>query len=369
MLWRTIALLLITAFAAAWNHACGLTQNTTDLPELVVESRNHRILHILAYIREYSTLASQTDTVFLFREKTVDYMLPVDRDSKFKGWTTPRVLNARSYYRFTDSSGLDSVSDNCNHHFSWSDWVGIMPSIRLPAKLQNTESAIDTIHGKYQPAEIWQKENDRIQIQIDLLADTTNSKWSTGFSNIFNNTLDFDIIKIKLNYDNVCADSVSASDLTEYSFNIESTGRGRRMFRFNSDGEPFTVSTHAEVYVLDKEYITQKEAKKWDGLRFDKNEISIFESPNAPEFSAATLKLISRVDEIDADRIRLLSEPDRKMISSRFGLHNRNFQIGHRALSLLKQLTGITLYKSHKNFKHNWDKFRRGRIDRNQDSY
>lgn len=46
-----------------------LTQTTATLPEVVIESRQHKLLHLLAYVREYSTLTTYTDTVFLFREK------------------------------------------------------------------------------------------------------------------------------------------------------------------------------------------------------------------------------------------------------------------------------------------------------------
>lgn len=34
------------------------------------------------------------------------------------------------------------------------------------------------------------------------------------------------------------------------------------MFRFNRNDEPFFVNTFAEVYILDKEYITVKEARR-----------------------------------------------------------------------------------------------------------
>ncbi|MDE6097647.1 MAG: carboxypeptidase-like regulatory domain-containing protein, partial [Muribaculaceae bacterium] len=53
-----------------------LSENISELPEVVVESRRRRVLHVLAYVREYSTLTTYTDSVFLFREKMVDYMLP-----------------------------------------------------------------------------------------------------------------------------------------------------------------------------------------------------------------------------------------------------------------------------------------------------
>ncbi|MEF2644464.1 MAG: hypothetical protein U0M50_10470, partial [Paramuribaculum sp.] len=119
----------------------------TDLPEVVVESKAHKVLHMLGYVREYSMLATYTDTVFLFREKTVDFMLTPDKNVKFKGWVNPRVLKSRSYYRFTDSNGLDSVSDESNYHFSWSDWVGVVTSPRMPQRLRMSDFSADTVMG------------------------------------------------------------------------------------------------------------------------------------------------------------------------------------------------------------------------------
>lgn len=90
--------------------------NELSLPEVVIETQEHKFLHMLAYLREYSTLTTYTDTIFLFREKMVDFMLPHNSKSKFTGWTCPRVLKSRSYYRFTNVEGLDSVSDHRGFH-------------------------------------------------------------------------------------------------------------------------------------------------------------------------------------------------------------------------------------------------------------
>lgn len=60
-----------------------LRESKAQLSEIVVESRRHKVLHMLAYVREYSTMTSYTDTVFLFREKMVDYMLTPDGSVKF----------------------------------------------------------------------------------------------------------------------------------------------------------------------------------------------------------------------------------------------------------------------------------------------
>ena len=177
-----------------------LSENVSELPEVIVESRRNRVLHILAYVREYSTLATYTDTVFLFREKMVDYMFSTDGETKFRGWSTPRILTCKSYYRFTDENGLDSVSDASHYHFSWSDWIGLEPKVSLPNKLRNTKIVTDTLHGKYSPTEIWDRIDDRLKIEIDVLSDTASRKWVPNLSGFFRRDLEFDKFKVKYNY-------------------------------------------------------------------------------------------------------------------------------------------------------------------------
>lgn len=343
-----------------------LSEDISELPEVIVESRRERMLHVLAYVREFSTMTTYTDTVFLFREKMVDYMFPTHGKTKFKGWSTPRLLTCKSYYRFTNENGLDSVSDASPYHFSWSDWIGIDPNVKLPAKLRKTKTATDTIHGKYSPTEIWNRINDRLTIDIDVLSDTTSRKWVPNLSGFFRKNLDFDKFKVRYNYDNIIGDTVTVLDLTGYTLDIESRGRGYEMFRFNKLGEPFFVSTTAEVYVLDQELISIKEAKKWDKRNFDTNKIGFYEPLEAPALSPSVLSLIDRVNRIDKDSIRLDLQLDRRMFGNNNG--RNNYKIGRRALSLLKQATGITLYKSRKNLKNNWDRFRKNQRDRNKNS-
>ncbi len=345
------------------NDTIFLSESVSELPEMIVESSRHRVLHILAYVREYSTLSTYTDTIFLFREKMVDYMLPSDNKVKFDGWSSPRVLTCKSYYRFTNNNGLDSVSDTSQHHFTWSDWIAIPPEVSMPMRIKSSRISADTLFGKYNPTEIWRRNNDRIRIDIDVLADTISRKWVPKLAYFFRRGLDYNKFKVSFNYDNIEGNSLSGFDLDGYSFSIESKGRGREMFRFNKINEPFFVSTNAEVYILDKEYITVKEAKKWEKRDFDVDEIGIYEPMDAPQLSPAILDLVERVDLLDKHKIRLDFIPDHRLMGSNSG--RRNLRIGRRALLLLKQATGITFFKSHKNFNNNWAKFRKEQIRKN----
>ena len=71
---------------------------------------------------------------------------------------------------------------------------------------------------------------------------------------------------------------------------MESRGRGRGMFQFNRHDQPFFVTTYAEVYILDKEFISVKEAKKWDKRNFSE-EIEILEPAETPELAPSILAL------------------------------------------------------------------------------
>lgn len=341
-----------------------LQENISELDELVVESRRHRLLHMLAYVREYSTMTTYTDTVFLFREKMVDYMLAPDKKVRFKGWSTPRVLTSRSYYRFTDAYGLDSVSDAGRNHFSWSDWIGMAPVARLPLTLKSDGCVADTVMGRYSPSEIWTKRDDRIVVDVNVMADPAGRRWVPDLSGFFRRDLDFEQFRIRFNYSTVSTDSVTPLDLTGYSYTVESNGRGHDMFRFNRVNEPFFVSTYAEVYIMDREYITVKEAKKWDKLKFNAGEIAICEPVDAPELQPSVMELIYRVQNIDKGQVRLDTAPDTRLIAKHVG--DRNYRLGNRVLNLFKVMTGISAYKTRKNFKRSWNEFLSDQKQRNK---
>ena len=128
------------------------------------------------------------------------------------------------------------------------------------------------------------------------------------------------------------------------------------MFLFHRVNEPFFVSTYAEVYILDKEYITVKEAKKWERYKFTDNAVEIYEPVEAPELQPVIMALVERVNNLDTDEVRLGFDPDPNRIyekASRRGV-NRNFSIGHRMLGMLKQLTGIGEARANRKMNRDW---------------
>lgn len=339
-----------------------LRENVTELPEVVVETQRGKALHMLAYVREYSTLSTFADTVFLFREKMVDYMLPAGGKSRFKGWRRPRVLASRSYYRFTDDKGLDSVSDRCGNYFSWADWIGVVPAAEMPASLKVSEVAADTVKGKYEAAEVWSRKDSRVAIDVNVLADTAARRWAGGLVGFFHKETEFDRIQLRFNYENVAGDSVFPVDLSGYSFNVESDGRGHGMFMFNRPDESYFVSTYGEVYIIDKEYIDIKEAKKWERRQSEPGAAVIFEPPEAPPLQSPVRSLVNRVENMDHQQVRLALAPDRRLVGR--GVEKLDFVRG--AFKRLRGMLGIDNLRAKRQWNNCWKERRREMVERNR---
>ncbi|MDE6397567.1 MAG: hypothetical protein K2K84_09875, partial [Muribaculaceae bacterium] len=272
----------------------------------------------------------------------------------------PRVLSSRSYYRFTDINCLDSVSDRCSHHFSWADWVGIVPATDVPAGLRSVASGSHTDRGKYSPAVVWTKEDGQMTLDIDVLADTIGRRWVPNLGTFFRKNTDFERFRLNLNYDGVVDRLVSPVDMTGYSFYIESNGRGRGVYVFDRLNVPYSVSTYAEVYLTDKEYITSSEAKKWEKNRDKADIATIYEAPDAPELDPDILSLIARVNAVDRNEIRSNLEPNKLLKGRR--VVKLNF--GQAVLQRIKSMFGIDHLNAERKWRRSWNNFRRDRLTR-----
>lgn len=344
-----------------------MADDLSELPEVRVDGRAPKLLHILAYVREYTTLTTYTDTIFLLREKMVDYMLSDGPKVKFEGWNSPRTLTSRSFYHFSNSLGLDSVSDTNHLHFSWSDWMALPPTKDIPAPLGGKEAASYQLPGRFNPSEVWQKEADTITVAVSALDADSARLWVPTFNAFFRTHLDFESFKTSYRYTAADETRLQPVNLDRYSFHIASTGRGRDMFMFNHVDQPVFVETDTEFYVIDREYITVKEARKWEKRQFDINQVGLYVPYNVPEFSPAMQQLIARVEAIDTDALRLSAVADQKYVDPNYNPHgNKNFRLGRRALAILKNLSGITAYKTKRHNNRTWSETRRRQLDRNR---
>lgn len=295
---------------------------TYELPEVKVDTRRRPILHLTGYLREISSMSSSYDTVMLYREKWVDFMIPADKEKHFKGWMDPRILKSKSYYKFTDAWGNDSVSDRINHHFSWSDWLSLPPRVNQPKSIVRNRQISDTIMGLYSSAEVWNRDSTKLRVDVDVLADTLRGKWSPRLNGRLWRDLDFERLLLTFEYSDCDTFSVRPQNIDRMSCYIESMGRGHDMFRFKSRYDNVLyVTTYVDLVIADREYLTVKEAK-----RKEKNQLLaleeaalVLESEKIPRDSVIN-DLIARVNAIDHDSRRLGMEIDVRVGSGRLPL-------------------------------------------------
>lgn len=337
-MFRRFLYLIIAAFLPV----CAYSEMNLTLPEVVFKPTDKQVLHLIGYVREYSSLSSYSDTVFLFREKTVDFMVPGNKCKKFKGWKLPRVLASRSYYRFSNSEGLDSVSDRYAAHFSWSDWIGISGKpLALPATITLNPLGTDTLHAKYAPSLIWTRNNDNVTLEVNVTADTLNyERWTPGLTPfVERGDANFERVKLKYNFIDVTDSSVGPGNIESFSYLLESSGRGEAMRGIRPTKRACFVDTYAEVFIVEREYLPVRQAKKWLNHPPKSSEIGIITSPDAPGLDEDIIALIDRVDNIDHDATRLILRPDERLVSNR--LKPKKKTRVQRVLRKLKALMGM----------------------------
>lgn len=332
-----IATMLILPFTAS-PTAMSREREVTELPELMVESRRKPVLHLTGYLREYSALTGSGDTVFLFREKMVDFMVPGKHTSGFKGWATPRMLATRSYYRFTNSEGLDSVSSHYRGHFSWSDWVGILRRTPIPASLRQLETQSDTIFGKYSPSQIWTRYDDGMQLEINVLADTTNHRWIPGFNSMMRSDVEFDKIAVQYDFSAIGSTELLADNIDRITFMIEANGKTRDRYRLGNRTIPSYMDTYAEIYITGREYLSVKEARRLEKHPPRGDDMPFFYPVDAPDLPNGIRSLVARVDGIDYNQIRLDSKLDNRLANFNRRKPNLYKRLKTKGTRLLKSL-------------------------------
>ena len=305
---------LIAAYLFPPLPAHGDEPASTTLAEVTVRPLDRPILYISGYMREYSTLRTLSDTIFLFREKAVDFMLPVGSKARhFRGWHIPRLLSSKSYYRFTGPEGLDSVSDHCNVHFSWSDWMELPAGMRLSGAVAGSGNVCDTVRGpRGRISQIWKRDDELVGVHVNVMADTLNTRWMKNIARRQSAGVDFEQMSLGCMYEDVDRDSISPDQIKDCIMHVRSMGRGYDLRLRGCRVQP-EIETYAELYVTDKKYISVKEAKRLEKNLHEGVPADIAAPQRAPELPPEICSLVDKVDKIDRTRIRLNIVPDKRL--------------------------------------------------------
>ncbi len=335
-------LLFIAAFSDCASFAANASKDRISreyqLPELVVSDSRKKILHVVALVREQSTLSTISDTVFMFREKLVDFAIP-NSTSKYQGWTLPRIISSKSYYRFTDDHGLDSVSDTYLRNFSWCDLINLHLGDTIPPVIRSSENTSDTIRGRYRASRIWSRDSIGATLHLDVLADNANLQRFPFISRfVRDEDLDFRQLDIRYDFDVMPSGLLNAESINSYSMRIESKGRGDERLPVFKRRQSGYVDTYSTTYIIGREYISKKEAEQWRKQRFSFSDADLAIQGIIPPRAAEIDSLIARVENIDRNSIRLDIIPDKDLAGPFVERGKENFKFINRLKMMVKSI-------------------------------
>lgn len=272
-----------------------LNEFTYSLPELVVGDEKHNVLHLTAYLREYTTMTTDKRCVTLFSEKIVDYMLPKEKVKKLNGWTSPRILAEKKYYRFTNPDGLDSVGSKCDMDFSWEQLANISHTFKIPDEIKATDHATHTVAGKYSPVKVWRRNGSKYEMEYDPLGDEKNHTVSPFFFKLLGCTMDFNRLESKYTFSDVEGGEIKPDDVKTLSFNFDVLGRGKLIKKVFESEQSVPMSAYYEVFVIDREYLTADDARECAANPPSPKSITIAAPEGIPALSPETQAIIDRV--------------------------------------------------------------------------
>lgn len=270
-----------------------------ELPEIVIIPGSRPLLHLTGYMREITSVLSSSDSVTLFKESVVDFLVPVEK-TKVKGWNKARELASKTYVRMSNSSGLDSVSTNHEYEFIlWGNRKGLIPSAaKIPDKIKGTDVACDTIMGKYYPKIIWLKNGDVTRWYGDALANEKNHITTPWALKIFGLTTDVTEISENYVFDTPDGGFIRPTDLRLVSVSIDMLAKGKLFKKTFDSPSPVNVRTYMELYLTDREFLSEEEGKSLKKEIPTIKSSDILAPANANPLHPAIIRSVERVNSL-----------------------------------------------------------------------
>lgn len=276
-----------------------MIQQDYELPEIVVIPGSRPLLHLTGYMREITSVLSSSDSVTIFKESVVDFLVPVEK-TKVKGWNKARELASKTYVRMSNASGLDSISTNHEYEFMlWGNRKSLIPSgAKIPAKIKGTDVACDTIMGKYYPKIIWWKNGDITRWYGDALANEKNHVTTPWALKLFGLTTDVSEISENYVFDTPDGNVIRPTDLRQVSVTINMLAKGKLFKMALDSSSPINVRTYMELYLTDREFLSEEEGKKL------KKEVPVIKPSdilapaNANPLHQAIIRTVERVNSL-----------------------------------------------------------------------
>ena len=240
-----------------------MKESTYDLPEIVVDDKSRNLLYLQAFVRSYTTLEDSNDTIGHYTEQIVDYVIPIGKKAKFKGWKKPRTLATKKYKQIKTErkkGSVDSLSYTVDYQ-KFSPGFSITDKFEVPAQILSGETTEYAIDGKYSTKEKWNVIGDNYIVEIDEMSDHKDHYYQPAFLKLFGAsaaaTTDEARYKFEKNGKNP-----SVENLVEASQIWDMILKGKLFKKATQAKDDSKMNHYSEMFVIDRAYLTADEAKE-----------------------------------------------------------------------------------------------------------
>lgn len=234
-----------------------------ELSEVVVDPAKRNVLKQTLYIREYYSLSSKTDTITYFIEHMAERFVPISKDGKFGGKTSPRIINSRCYTRHKiaekDSFSVASKSAVLPT-FSFLDIKDKM--ISAPESFKGKTDNLYEKPGKSGMSMIYKQNSQTFTMIEDHLAEKKSHSASLFLLKMLGLDISLNQLITKYIYQVNDKGEYMPGDLLEGTVSVQGDGKGKYIRKILNSDEPILIRLVVEAYVADNEYLTKEDAKE-----------------------------------------------------------------------------------------------------------
>ena len=274
-----------------------MTPMAYELDEVVIVPVNRNVLKQTFYVREYSSMYNETDTITYFSEYMADRFVPTSKEAKFSGDLSLRMLAERHYTHY-QLFGEDSIDVESKRKFSSTGKLikHIDKGATAPASFKEPGNT----HKLYEEPgksgmELIMKQNDRTFTVIkDGLADTKDHKVSPWELKLLGLTIECNQLYLTHAYRVNDQGVYQPKDLQEVSIVMQSDGRGKYFREMLDSDKPIVIRSMVEYYVVDVDYLSKEEAK--DEYKNKPTDVKFVIPSTIPPLNESTKRLVERAN-------------------------------------------------------------------------
>ncbi len=277
----------------------GMELSVSELPEVLISPTGRPFLHLTGYLRVTTSVQGSPNSVTAFMESIVDFMLPIEKKTKKKGWNHPRELASKRYMRKTGADGLDSIGYDKDLAFLLSAGIYFPQKNNNIAKAFNIEAkTLDggTVMGKYAPKVIVRRNGNSVHIFADGLADRKEHRFSPWQLKLLGFTTEFTDMHLNGLFQTDGGSEILFTDLQQLSMSVSALVRSRFARKKFGSTEPLDCKAYVELFVTGREYLTEDEAEQLRQTPPAVSEADVKAPAEAPALHPGIREIVERTE-------------------------------------------------------------------------